>query len=107
MEPVKIAVQKDKLDISVQEGEMEEKKDEEPVEEGDPEGKPKFKPELFEWSWYDGKPRNYIQVLKKLTKIEPSNLKEYHVNMLHDDLYNLVRDALSNNGILQLIRITK
>ena len=86
---------------------MEEKKEEEPVEEGDPEGKPKFKPELFEWSWYDGKPRNYIQVIKKLTKIEPSNLREYNVNMLNDDLFNLVRDALTNNGVLQMIRITK
>ena len=27
---------------------------------------PKFKPENFTWTSYDGNPRNYVQVLKRL-----------------------------------------
>jgi hypothetical protein len=106
-EPPKIEVVKDKLDIDDGENAEEEKKEEEPPqeEEGD-ENKPKFKPELYEWSWYDGKPRNYIQVVRKFTKIEPGNEKECSGENVGEELFNFIRDN-GHTGILQLFKINK
>ncbi len=105
-EPPKVEVVKDKLDISGEEN-PEEKKEEEPVpEEENDENKPKFKPELYEWSWYDGKPRNYVQVVRKYTKIEPSNEKECSLTSIDDEIYNFFVDN-GLNGTLQLFRINK
>ena len=47
--------------------------EEEPPEEDNPDGVPKFKPENFSWTSYDGNPRNYVQVLKRL-KMFPVNV---------------------------------
>ena len=55
------------------EGEGNPEGEEEPPEEENPDGVPKFKPENFKWTSYDGQPRNYVQVLKRL-KMFPVNV---------------------------------
>ena len=59
-------VETDPLDVDGPPGGEEEKPEEEaPPEEENPDGVPKFKPENFSWTYYDGKPRNYVQILKR------------------------------------------
>ena len=62
----------DPLDVDGPIGGEEEKPEEEapPEEENNPDGVPKFKPENFAWTNYDGKPRNYVQILKRLKNFE-------------------------------------
>ena len=62
----------DPLDVDGPPGGEEEKPEEEapPEEENNPDGVPKFKPENFAWTNYDGKPRNYVQILKRLKNWE-------------------------------------
>lgn len=61
------------------EGEGEEAEEAEaPEEEDNPDGVPKFKPEGLCWTNYDGVPRNYVQVLKRL--------KNYDVNVVKSNI---------------------
>ena len=92
----------------------EEKQDEEeqPPEEENPDGPPKFKPENFSWTYYDGKPRNYVQVLKRLKAypvkyIEASDTsREELIKVIgsHIDNY-MARKDTGYNGMITIIKI--
>ena len=72
--PEQIVIEKPKKEVKKEDGEEgEENVEEEPPEEDNPDGVPKFKPENFSWTSYDGNPRNYVQVLKRL-KMFPVNV---------------------------------
>ena len=74
-EKKKKVVERDPLDVDPPEGEANEenKEEENKEEEADPEH-PKFKPEGLKWTDYDGNPRNYIQVLKRLKRYPVSEV---------------------------------
>ena len=75
IEKKKKVVERDPLDVDPPEGEANEenKEEENKEEEADPEH-PKFKPEGLKWTDYDGNPRNYIQVLKRLKRYPVSEV---------------------------------
>jgi len=95
------------------EGEAEQQPPEEPEEEN-PDA-PKFKPENFKWTNYDGIPRNYVQILKrlknmpvKLVNIEENNeiVREELIKGLGYHLDNFVnREESKYNGIIEIIKI--
>ena len=90
----------------------ENKEEEEPQEEENPDGKPKFKPENFSWTSYDGKPRNYVQVLKRLKAypvkfIEASDTsREELIKVIgsHIDNY-MARKDTGYDGMITIIKI--
>ena len=91
------------------EGEEEKPEEEPPQEE---EGAAKFKPENFPWTNYDGVPRNYIQILKRLKnfpiKIIEANetCREELVKALGNHLDNFMnREELKYKGNITLIKI--
>ena len=94
------------------EGEEEKQEDEEPPEEENPDGPPKFKPENFSWTSYDGKPRNYVQVLKRLKAypvkfIEASDTcREELIKVIgsHIDNY-MARKESGYTGMITIIKI--
>ena len=63
--PEQIVIEK-KVKKPKVEGEEEKPEEENPPEEENQDGAPKFKPENYPWTNYDGVPRNYIQILKRL-----------------------------------------
>ena len=77
IEKTKKKIEVDPLDVDGPPGGEEEKQEEVPPEEENPEGVPKFKPENFAWTNYDGKPRNYVQILKRLKNFDV-NMKEFN-----------------------------
>ena len=77
IEKPKKKIEVDPLDVDGPPGGEEEKQEEVPPEEENPEGVPKFKPENFAWTNYDGKPRNYVQILKRLKNFDV-NMKEFN-----------------------------
>ena len=86
----------------------EEKQEEEPQEEENP----KFKPENFSWTSYDGKPRNYVQVLKRLKAypvkfIEASDTcREELIKVIGSHIDNYMARKESNyNGMITIIKI--
>ena len=92
------------------EGEEEKPEEEPPQEE---EGAAKFKPENFPWTNYDGVPRNYIQILKRLKnfpiKIIEANetCREEIVKALGNHLDNFMnREELKYKGNITLIKIS-
>ena len=92
------------------EGEEEKPEEEPPQEE---EGAAKFKPENFPWTNYDGVPRNYIQILKRLKnfpiKIIEANetCREELVKALGNHLDNFMnREELKYKGNITLIKIS-
>ena len=95
-----------------EQGEEEKQDEEEPQEEENPDGPPKFKPENFSWTSYDGKPRNYIQVLKRLKTypvklIEASDTcREELIKVIgsHIDNY-MARKDTGYNGMITIIKI--
>ena len=94
------------------EGEEEKQEEEEPPEEENPDGKPKFKPENFSWTSYDGKPRNYVQVLKRLKAypikfIEASDTcREELIKVIGSHIDNfMARKESSYNGMITIIKI--
>ena len=94
------------------EGEEEKQEEEEPQEEENPDGAPKFKPENFSWTSYDGKPRNYVQVLKRLKAypvkfIEASDTcREELIKVIgsHIDNY-MARKESGYTGMITIIKI--
>ena len=54
----------------------------------DPDFKP-FNPENKYWTYYDGNPRNYMQILYKLTKINPSEF-DYNKKNMNEKLFNMM-----------------
>ena len=95
-----------------EQGEEEKQDEEEPQEEENPDGPPKFKPENFSWTSYDGKPRNYVQVLKRLKAyplklIEASDTcREELIKVIgsHIDNY-MARKDTGYDGMITIIKI--
>ena len=94
------------------EGEEEKPEEEEAPEEENPDGVPKFKPENFSWTYYDGKPRNYVQVLKRLKAypvkfIEASDTcREELIKVIGSHIDNfMARKESSYNGMITIIKI--
>ena len=95
-----------------EQGEEEKQDEEEPPEEENPDGQPKFKPENFSWTSYDGKPRNYVQVLKRLKAypvkfIEASDTcREELIKVIgsHIDNYMSRKDT-GYSGMINIIKI--
>ena len=91
--------------------EGEENAEEEPAEEENPDGVPKFKPENFTWTSYDGNPRNYVQVLKRLKMFPVNTIKSEDCRK---DLIKAIKDHLNNyakkeenkyNGMINIINV--
>ena len=89
--PEEIVIEKTKKEIKEEGEEGEGNNEEEPQEEENQDGVPKFKPENFKWTSYDGQPRNYVQVLKRL-KMYPVNVIQS--NKCRDDLINIIKTHL-------------
>ena len=96
-----------------EEGEGNPEGEEEPPEEENPDGVPKFKPENFKWTSYDGQPRNYVQVLKRL-KMFPVNVIKS--DNCRDDLIKVIKTHLDNfskkeenkyEGMISVINVGK
>lgn len=82
-------------------GGEEEKPEEVPPEEENPDGVPKFKPEEFSWTSYDGKPRNYVQILKRLKNFpikvaENGNFREELVKIIGEHMDNYLKKRKLN-----------
>lgn len=104
VEKPKVDVKKDDLDGSVAEDVPD--VDDAKADDED-EDKPKFKPELFPWTSYDGRPRNYIQNLLRFTKY-PLEEKTIGVGDFNHTIYETVEGIIQNkqSGI-HLIKINK
>ena len=94
------------------EGEEEKPEEENPPEEENQDGAPKFKPEDYPWTNYDGVPRNYIQILKRLKMfpvkiIEASDAcREELIKALGNHLDNFMnREELKYKGMITIIKI--
>ena len=114
IEKPKKKMETDPLDVDGPPGGEEEKPEEEqPPEEENPDGVPKFKPENFSWTSYDGKPRNYVQILKRLKGfpievIDSGNCREQLVKMIgkHMDNY-LEKEKNKYKGLISIIKIAE
>ena len=110
--PVQVVIEKNKTKDKKEgeEGGEEEKPEEEaPPEE---EGANKFKPENFAWTTYDGVPRNYVQILKRLKNfpvkiIEGSDTcREELIKALGNHLDNFMnKEELKYKGMITIIKI--
>ena len=115
IEKPKKVVQKDPLDVDGAEGaeeNQEQPPEEQPPEEENADGAPKFKPEDYKWTSYDGVPRNYVQVLKRL-KMYPVNTVNGSKANAGEDLERLLKEHLENyekrgeNGYKGVIGVVK
>ena len=110
--PEEIIIEKPKKEVKKEDGEEgEENAEEEPVEEDNPDGVPKFKPENFTWTSYDGNPRNYVQVLKRLKMFPVNVIKSEDCR---NDLIKTIKEHLNNylkkeenkyNGMISIINV--
>ena len=112
IEKPKKKIETDPLDVDGPPGGEEEKPEEEaPPEEENPDGVPKFKPENFSWTSYDGKPRNYIQILKRLKcfpikVIENGSFREELVKLIGEHMDNyLHKEENKYKGLISIIKI--
>ena len=112
IEKPKKKVETDPLDVDGPPGGEEEKPEEEaPPEEENPDGVPKFKPENFSWTSYDGKPRNYVQILKRLKcfpikVVENESFREEIIKMIGEHMDNyLKREENKYKGLISIIKI--
>ena len=115
IEKPKKKIEVDPLDVDGPPGGEEEKQEEAPPEEENPEGAPKFKPENFAWTNYDGKPRNYVQILKRL-KCFDVNVKEFsEENDYGKEVENAIGEHIEKfakkeenkyKGIISMIKIS-
>ena len=112
IEKPKKKVETDPLDVDGPPGGEEEKPEEEqPPEEENPDGVPKFKPENFSWTSYDGKPRNYVQILKRLKSypikvIDSGNCREELVKMIGEHMDNYIKkDENKYKGLIAMIKV--
>ena len=108
--PEQIIIEK-KIKKPKVEGEEEKPEEENPPEE-EQEGVKKFKPEDYPWTNYDGIPRNYIQILKRLKMfpikiIEASDTcREELIKALGNHLDNFMnREELKYKGLITVIKI--
>ena len=95
--PEEIVIEKPKKEVKEEgeEGDGNPEGEEEPQEEENPDGIPKFKPENFKWTSYDGQPRNYVQVLKRL-KMFPVNIIKS--DKCREELIKEIKKHLDNFG---------
>ena len=95
--PEEIIIEKPKKEIKEdgEEGEGNGEGEEEPQEEESPDGVPKFKPENFKWTSYDGQPRNYVQVLKRLKMFPVNAIK---TDKCREELIKAIKTHLDNFG---------
>ena len=115
IEKPKKKVETDPLDVDGPPGGEEEKPEEEaPPEEENPDGVPKFKPENFAWTSYDGKPRNYVQILKRLKKFDVhlaeadagGNYGEHLEKILEEHIEKYAKkDENKYKGIISVIKV--
>ena len=122
-EPVQLVIEKPKKvvqkDPDAEGGEEGEEnpdqpaEEEEPQEEESPDGVPRFKPEEYKWTSYDGVPRNYVQVLKRL-KMFPVNRSETDRNNVGAELDRVLKEHLDNyekraengyKGVIDVIKV--
>ena len=111
--PEEIIIEKPKKEIKEdgEEGEGNGEGEEEPQEEESPDGVPKFKPENFKWTSYDGQPRNYVQVLKRLkmfpvNAIKTDKCREELIKAIKLHLDNFVKkDENKYEGIINIINV--
>ena len=108
--PEELVIEKPQKKVKKEGEEGEENKEEEPPEEENPDG-PKFKPEDFKWTNYDGLPRNYVQILKRLKQfpvkcMESENCREELVRAVgtHIDNFNGREDS-KYNGVIEVVKI--
>ena len=113
IEKPKKKVETDPLDVDGPVGGEEAPPEEAPPEEENPDGVPKFKPENFSWTSYDGNPRNYFQILKRLKNFEVlekepvGNCREELIKSLikHIEKYSKKEENKYNGGLV-LIKIS-
>ena len=111
--PEEIVIEKPKKEIKEEgeEGDGNPEGEEEPQEEENPDGVPKFKPENFKWTSYDGQPRNYVQVLKRLkmfpvNAIKTDKCREELIKAIKLHLDNFVKkDENKYEGIINIINV--
>ena len=111
--PEEIVIEKPKKEVKEEgeEGEGNPEGEEEPQEEENPDGIPKFKPENFKWTSYDGQPRNYVQVLKRLkmfpvNAIKTDKCREELIKAIKLHLDNFVKkDENKYEGIINIINV--
>ena len=111
--PEEIVIEKPKKEIKEEgeEGEGNPEGEEEPQEEENPDGVPKFKPENYKWTSYDGQPRNYVQVLKRLkmfpvNAIKTDKCREELIKAIKLHLDNFVKkDENKYEGIINIINV--
>ena len=112
-EPIQLVIEKPKK-VEKKEGEEGEEQPPEEPEEENPDA-PKFKPEDYKWTNYDGIPRNYVQILKRLknmpikvVNIEENNetVREELIKGLAYHLDNFInREESKYNGVIEIIKI--
>ena len=112
IEKPKKKIETDPLDVDGPPGGEEEKPEEEALpEEENPDGIPKFKPENFSWTSYDGKPRNYVQILKRLKYfpvkvVDNGSCREELIKIIGEHIDNyLQKEEKKYKGIISIIRI--
>ena len=109
-QPEQIIIEKPKKEKK-EDGEEGEEAEEEPPEEENPDGVPKFKPENFSWTTYDGNPRNYVQILKRLKMypvniIKSENCRSDLIKSIKEHLINYAKKEEKNyNGIITIINV--
>ncbi len=113
IEKKKKVVERDPLDVDPPEGEANEenKEEENKEEEADPEH-PKFKPEGLKWTDYDGHPRNYVQVLKRLKRypikeVDSKDCRKDLINYLGEHIDQFFKEKTENKGYSGVIDIIK
>ena len=84
-------------------------------EEENPDGVPKFKPENYAWTNYDGKPRNYVQILKRLKNFEVKIEEMDENNSYGNEVEKIIGEHIEKyekkeenkyNGIISVIKIS-
>ena len=111
--PEEIVIEKPKKEVKEEgeEGDGNPEGEEEQQEEENPDGVPKFKPENFKWTSYDGQPRNYVQVLKRLkmfpvNAIKTDKCREELIKAIKLHLDNFVKkDENKYEGIINIINV--
>ena len=111
--PEEIVIEKPKKEVKEEgeEGDGNPEGEEEPQEEENPDGVPKFKPENYKWTSYDGQPRNYVQVLKRLkmfpvNAIKTNKCREELIKAIKLHLDNFVKkDENKYEGIINIINV--
>lgn len=97
-------MQEDNEDNNKEEEEVKPEDEEEELEEGQA---PKFKPEGKYWTSYDGRPRNYVQVLRRYNKYPLAEMTVTY-DKLEETVYNSISSIINEKtNIIDLIYVKK